>query len=181
MNRVDFVDRDIKIVGDTSEEDLLSGMIDDNITRAIIFIARLTDATHVDHDFFASERENVIACIGPDKFQVGREDARHMRVSLKAVLRDAAENAVHFVLIVDELGENIFVGWVAWGAVDVEEFIVDVQFGEFAQKVPTFVDDMGGPLIEAVAGPVDSAKGDGVKAIWVEQGGLVMVSHDGED
>ncbi len=168
MNRVNFVDGGIKIVGYTSEEDFLSRVINDYITRAIIFIARLTDAAHVHHDFFPSEREDVIARVGPDELQVSREDSRHVRVTLEAVLRDTVEYAVHFVLVVNELGENIFVGRIAGGPVDVEEFVHDVHFREFAEKVPAFINDIRTTLIEAVAGPVDCAKGDRVKSVRVE-------------
>lgn len=83
-------------------------------------------------------------------------------------------------MVVDVFREDVFVGGVAWGAVDEEPIPFGVGAGEFAEEIPASVDLAwaAGAFVEPVAGPVNRPQRDRVEPFGVEQCRLVVVAED---
>src|SRR5262245_18143837 len=62
-----------------------------------------------------------------------------------------------------------------------QEVAIGVCAVELAQEVPSLVDFGDGPgtLLQAFAGPINGAQGDGIEAFGIKQRGLIVVAKDG--
>ena len=50
--------------------------------------------------------------------------------------------------------------------------------GQIIDEVPTLIDRLGVSFAQFLAGPEDRAHGDGVKAVGVEHGGLIVIPQN---
>lgn len=101
---------------------------------------------------------------------------------LKAVLRDASKERIHFSLIVDVFRENVLVGGLSGRAMHKEEVSFTMGPMQFAQEVPTTINHTDGAraIFETVARPINRSKGDRIETFWVEEGGLIVIAKDGD-
>src|SRR5439155_25452403 len=97
--RIDITSRLVEGILQAAEDDRM--VVEDDVAGPRVAVAGLADAADVDHDVLLVELELIVAIFGRNEAIVGREDARQMRVTLEAVLLDAAEEGVHLPLVVD--------------------------------------------------------------------------------
>ena len=60
-------------------------------------------------------------------------------MALKAILRHTREDALHFILVVDRFRKDILVRRVPRRAMDEHEFVLMMQFWQFAKVIPALV------------------------------------------
>lgn len=155
-------------------------MVDDDVTGSVVFIAGLTNASHVDHQFFLAQRKYAIALGRLDELEIRSKYPGHVSMALKAILRHTREDALHFILVVDRFRKDIFVRRVTGRAMDEHEFVLMMQFWQLAEVIPSLVDRCQLPGVQAITGPIDRSQSNGVKAFGVEKCRLIVVAHDGK-
>lgn len=155
-------------------------MVDDDVAGSVVFIAGLTNAAHVDHQFFLAQRKHAIALGRLDELEIRRKHTGHVSMSLKAILRHTREDALHFILVVDRFRKDILVRRVPRGAMDEHEFVLMMQFWQLAQVIPAFVHRCQLPGVQAITGPIDGSQSNRIKAFGVEKCCLIVVAHDGK-
>lgn len=159
---------------------VLAGVVD-SIASSPILIPRLPDASDIDHVLPAVEFEFVIAVVRFDELEIFGENARHVRVALEAESRNLGQERVHLVGVVNRLRENVFVGKVSRRAVHEHNVFFDMVLRQIADEVPTPIDFSRSSTdrIELISGPVDGAECHRIEAVWIKQGGLVVVAENG--
>src|SRR5207237_7475276 len=81
---IDFTSRLVAGILQAAERDLF--VVKNDIAGPWVAVSRLTDAADVNHHVLLVELELIVAIFGRDEPEIGREDARQVRVTLKAVL-----------------------------------------------------------------------------------------------
>ena len=95
---LDFLTRDFDRVFNPTILDGFS--IPDHVTGAAVKIPGLANAPNIDDQFLLVDREFSIDISRADELVVGREDARHVRVSLETLRLNKGKQAVHFLRVV---------------------------------------------------------------------------------
>src|SRR5438309_742370 len=106
-NRVNLVHRRVDIVFDAAEANGL--LVEQNVTRPPVAVAGLSHRTDVAERLAAIEVINVIDVFGAVELVILGENARNMRVPLKAISLNQGEDALHLALVVDVFRKNILV------------------------------------------------------------------------
>ena len=137
----------------------------------------MSDRANVDQCLGAVEGVDEITFLGRDKIQALREHTGDVRVALEAVAFDQGKDPFHLSLVVDVLGENVFIEWISGGAVDEHQSRFTMDTGKFAEEFPAFfaLDPVAG--FEHLAGPEDGPFGSGVESLGIEQGTLIVVAQ----
>jgi len=174
---VDFGDCFFHVIGHAVKFDVIA--VDGDVGGPWVIIAGLTDGADIDHDFSGAESVFEADLFGFEEVESIGEDAGDMGVTLEAGFFDEGEDFLHLHLIVDVIGEDVFVEWIAGGAVDVESFgvFVTVAAIKFAEEVPASFGTGAGRAFEDGAGPEDGPFCGGVEANGVEECGLVVVAE----
>jgi len=156
--------------------------VDGDVGRSGVVIARLTDGADVDHDLTGSEAVFEADLFGFEEVECICEDTGDVGVSLEAGFFDKGEDFFHLHLIVDVVGEDVFVEWIASGSVDVEGFggFIAIAAVEFTEEVPAAFGAGAGGSFEDGAGPEDGTFGGSVEADGVEECGLIVVTEQAE-
>lgn len=131
--------------------------VDGDVGRSGVVIARLSDGADVDHDLAGSEAEFEADLFWFEEVEGICEDPWDVCVSLEAGFLYEGEDFFHLHLIVDVVGEDVFVEWIAGGPVYVEGFggFVAVAAVEFTEEVPAAFGAGTWGSFEDGAGPED--------------------------
>lgn len=131
--------------------------VDGDVGRSGVIIARLSNGADVDHGLAGSEAVFEADLFWFEEVEGICEDSWDVCVSLEAGFLDEGEDFFHLHLIVDVVGEDVFVQWIASGSVYVEGFggFVAVAAVEFTEKVPAAFGTGAGGSFEDGAGPED--------------------------
>ena len=95
------------IIFDASKFNLV--FVQHDITASRIAIARLTNASYVNHQFLVAQRVRVADFPGRIKPEILGKHAWHVRMSLKTVFLNKAENTLDFALVIYVLGKNVLI------------------------------------------------------------------------
>lgn len=176
-NLVDFGDCFFHVIGDSVEFDGVA--VDGDVGGSWVIISGLTDGANIDHGFAGTEAILEADLFGFEEVEGIGEDTRDVGMTLEAGFFDEGEDFLHLHLIVDVIGEDVFVEWIAGGAVDVESFgvFVTVAAIEFTEEVPAAFGAGAGGAFEDRAGPEDGSFCGGVEANGVEECSLVVVAE----
>lgn len=155
-------------------------MVDDYVAGSVVFIAGLTNAAHVNHQFFLAQRKYAIALGRLDELEIRRKYTGHVSMALKAILRHTRKDALHFILVVDRFGKDILVRRIPRRAMDEHEFVLMMKFWQLAKVIPAFVHRCQLPGVQAITSPIDGSQSNGVKAFGVEKCRLIVVAHYSE-
>ena len=115
-----------------------------------------------------------------DKFGLRRKDAGKVRVSHEAVSLDFAKQDLHLALVKNMLWKDVLVRRITGRTVNEHEFAFVLEPWQLAKKIPSIVrvGDRTDACVELVPRPVNRLECHRVKAVWIKQGGLVMVTED---
>src|SRR4029079_7180905 len=137
-NVVDLFRGDRRIVFHAAKRQL-SGFLY-YIARTGIAIAGLADRSYIAHKLLLLELVRVTGFIRRHEVATLGEDARHVRMALKATEIYHAEKLLNLFLIVDIFRKNIFVDRIARRPMHEQQFAVAIRAGQGAQKIPAAVD-----------------------------------------
>ncbi len=173
----------IKVVGHSVKVDT-AGIVQNHITGPWVQITGLAHRTHIAHDFLFPGKEDVVKLVrGLELILVGLqlgENAGDMGMSLKAGFGDLLKDDLHFPLVVNIVREDILIGRVPGGTMNKEVGIFPVQFGPNREKIQSILAPTGGfvRLLQLVAGPKNRLFRGGIEAFGVENGGVIVISHE---
>src|SRR5580765_718202 len=102
-----------------------------------------------------------------------------MCMSLKTIALDQCENPVHFALVIDVLGENVFVERIAGRAVDEKKSVFFVGPRPFSEKAPAFFLGVAllGDGFQLAASPKDGPLGRRIESIGVKHRSLIVIAE----
>ena len=124
----------LEIVLNTSKLD--PRPVQNDIAATGIVVARLSNATHVDHQLLIGQFVLVADFLGRIKPAILGEDSRHVCMALKTVMLDKPEYSFDFTLVVRVFGEYVLVQRAARRTVHEHQFFDAMGPRKLCQKIP---------------------------------------------
>ena len=137
----------------------------------------MSDRADVDEGLGVDERVDEVTFFGRYEIQALGEHSGDVGVSLKAEAFDQREDPLHLPLVVDVLGEDVFIERIPCRAVDEHQSWFAVDTGEFTEEFPAFFVSESVAGLEHLAGPEDGPFGSGIESFGIEQCPLVVVAQ----
>src|ERR1051325_567256 len=141
-NLMDLANRRVDVILDAAEVHVRT--IKQNIASTPIAVARLADGADIDHRFASIELVQVVDFFGRAELvrvilQTFGEHAGNVSMALEAIFFDQRKDAIHFALVVDVFGKDVFVEGIARGAVNEEMAVFLVGARPFGQEFPALL------------------------------------------
>ncbi len=178
---VDFCGGLFEIVWHALEADdviaIIFAIFQDHVRRTVVSVPRLANRTDIHQSLFAGGAVSHFDFFRREEIIVLRKDTRNVRMPLKTVLSNQAENAFHFPLVVNVLWEHVLIERVSRGTVDEQQVVLAVHTWKFAKKIPAFPVSTGVTAFEHLAGPENGPLRPGVEAFGVEQRSLIVIAQ----
>ena len=167
-----------EIVFDAAELNLF--VVHDHVAAAWIAIARLTDASDVNHHFLLVQRKSIADLLRRIKATVLCEHARDVGVALKAILMNEPKDTFDLPRVVNVFREHVLVERASWGTVDEHKGFGAVRARELGQKVPSFSGSLNRWIFQLLTCPEDCFFSTGAETIGIKQSSVVVVAQQGQ-
>ena len=149
--------------------------IENDVATTRVVVPRLPNAADVDHYFLRAELVVIRNLTRRIEATVLRKDTGNMRMPLKARLLDESKNPFDLSLVVNVLGEDVFVQRAARRAVNHQQVALAPGPGESSKKLPTLFGCRNRPVFQLTPSPENSPLRPATESIGVKQRSVVMI------
>jgi hypothetical protein len=114
-------------------------VLENNITRTIVTIARLADRADIGDHLGIAQLVFKVDLFWRVNLAIFGDDAWNMSMPVEAVAIDEPEQPLHFPMVVDVFMKNVFAHRIAWRAVDEQKRADSVRPGPLDLRRQTSV------------------------------------------
>ena len=174
-DRKDFLPRILEIVFDASKFDVIAFL--DDVTASRVAVARLADASDIDHQFLFTQGKTVTDFSRRVKSKIFGKNPGHVSVSLKTEALYESKDPLDLSLVVDVFRKNVFVQRASGRSMDKHDVSFPMGPWQHCQETPATFGTFVGRILKLFAGPENGPFGAAAEPLWIEKRPVVVISE----